>query len=562
MSSTGKIELIELPNLEYLSDIVDIPNVRIIDRIHLDEIVSDISENQSLLQSRIHFGFAKPVAWKLAKRLGSLFSNKWDIPETAIAEAFLFPLWTEYSTILTMRMAARRILRDGSTACYIPVKSMNFEFFDYWNATDTALLYLAYELSRHNCPVSLVVQKTKLQGQPKLSIALAKRFRPTASFRIPSFKLSKEIIVCDAGVRGIPNSSAKIRSAPRVRHMHSGRRTMFNHSLYSMFRLPQRKKTIFAPELVRENELMRVYELELSERTALTAIEESLGPMTKAGWTGAKNLVRSLKVENTLICEHPFFESALLAAATKHAGGKVTLLPHSTNPIMPLYRSEASFDKVVAGTKHSRGTWAHFYPQKSTYSKSAMVLNASQPTSKFDAKQPLTIVIVGGANRLGHLPILCIPTHLKTYNVLLDSDHLAASNCKLIFQPKHGWEDENWIRRTPHLEVAKDIIISRTPIPRLNYPNMVFVSVTMASSALLESAIRGIPSILVSDQTVENYVPLEASPIDTISSASFWAYIRDLGQQERYNQLAGQQNHWVRSNVYEDSYMSPNFPSD
>lgn len=50
------------------------------------------------------------------------------------------------------------------------------------------------------------------------------------------------------------------------------------------------------------------------------------------------------------VCDHLFLESALLAHAVKRRGGRVTLWPHSTNPVDVDHREPDEMDEIVAIT--------------------------------------------------------------------------------------------------------------------------------------------------------------------------------------------------------------------
>jgi len=195
--------------------------------------------------------------------------------------------------------------------------------------------------------------------------------------------------------------------------------------------------------------------------------------------------------------------------------------------------------------------WRRSFPGKETSVVSRMALPSIDKAVPFDPKSPLTVVVIGGAQSLGGLPSMRIRTHRQTYEDFLTDPGSADSRISLVFKPKPGWEDERWFaEEIGEIPGACAVSLDSRNVLDLDHPNMVFVSMTYASSALLEGITRGVPALVATKQQVENYVPVAGSPIPVVSPRAAWDVLIALLEPGAYDALSEAQRVWLRDDIF------------
>jgi hypothetical protein len=179
-------------------------------------------------------------------------------------------------------------------------------------------------------------------------------------------------------------------------------------------------------------------------------------------------------------------------------------------------RRAESFDEVHAITRAGCEQWRRRFPEKVVKHSPSVMLDPPTRDTEVDAGKSLSVVVIGGRSLLRHMPILDRDRHERSYRDLFEG--IAALRHKheidVYFKPRgHTGEHEMWLATligssdgwTPVLE---------HPL-RISLPNMLFVSVSMGSSALLEGLSRGIPGLIVRDFPVRDYTTLDEDAFPT-----------------------------------------------
>jgi hypothetical protein len=144
------------------------------------------------------------------------------------------------------------------------------------------------------------------------------------------------------------------------------------------------------------------------------------------------------------------------------------------------------------------------------------MLDPPTRNARVDPDQPLSVVVIGGRSTLRHMPILNRSLHEDSYRRFfvglqkLQEEH----DIDVVFKPRgHTGEHEMWLTDMVGGTAGWRRALEH-PL-RLDLPNMVYVSISMGSSALLEGLSRGVPGLIVRDFPVRDYTTLDDDAFPT-----------------------------------------------
>jgi len=214
----------------------------------------------------------------------------------------------------------------------------------------------------------------------------------------------------------------------------------------------------------------------------------------------------------------------------KQHGGTVTLWPHSANPVDVDSRYPGSFDRAVAITEVGCEAWRTKFPDVDVVHQPSLMLDP--PTQQIiDPNQPLSVVVLGGKNVLGSMPFVHQSQHESAYNEFfcglerLKQTH----NIRIFFKPKGvSGENEAWLDRVIDHSIVWDPVMEH-PL-RMTMPNMMFVSLSVASSAILEGLGRGIPGLVVTEALARDYTTIDGPSIPSGSCAEMLDMVRECAE--------------------------------
>jgi hypothetical protein len=487
----------------------------------------------------------------MANLLAKRYSEGWQIPGEVLSQALLLPIWTEIRTLLACRHVARELAIGTNSRFLIPVRSTRFVCFNYWGASDVASLYLAHELQRRGLDVALICEDAATGSSLDFTFVPSRAIQPLV--QLWPFSLGKKapVLICEAGIRQSKTGAAFVTSGLRLRQHHTMGRSLFGDALYSPFSRPRQAPLTITLEKSDNDGEVRCYRGAFPSKFAHRVLESFWANAAQKGWKNALALVKRRETGHAFVCDHHFFESAIAAGAIKANGGKVTILPHSSVPVHLPFRTSGSFDAAIAVMQTGAKEWATAFPDKRIDAQPNRMLPPLSGKTCFDPTEPLTVVMIAGAHRLGALPLMKIATHKQTWQDFLAVPAALQSEIKLVFKPKPGWEDQVWFEREfPASSIPVRCTFEQSTIAELNYPNMVFVCMTTASSAILEGIARGVPALIASDQSAENYIAVEDSPVPILPAKKIWDQIRTLTCATEYDKLGAAQMNWAQDVVY------------
>lgn len=248
--------------------------------------------------------------------------------------------------------------------------------------------------------------------------------------------------------------------------------------------------------------------------------------------------VASRGIREAHVCDHIFADSALFANAVKKSGGKVVLWPHSANPVHVRERRPETFDEVHAVTRSGAEQWRRRFPDAVVHHSPRMMMDPPTRSAPVDPRLPLSVVIIGGRSNLKNMPILDRTAHEASYREFFRGlEELRSRHAiKVYFKPRgHTGEHEMWLQQLVGDSGGWQRVLQH-PL-RLELPNMLFASISMGSSALLEGLSRGIPGLVVRDFPVRDYTTLDERAFPTGTAQEMLAVVEACLSQDGYETL-------------------------
>lgn len=244
----------------------------------------------------------------------------------------------------------------------------------------------------------------------------------------------------------------------------------------------------------------------LAKTVLLPALEET--------WERSIATVREYQIKRAHVADHLYTGSALFSGAVRHEGGSVTLWPHSTNPVHETVREAGSFDRVVTVLESGAARWHAAHPETKVAVSSDLMLNWDDSATPVDPDMPLNIVVIGGTTTIG-LTTFVDPNHHAEANRRLFG-HLRGltdgGGASVWFKSKGGLaEGMWWLEQT--IGDAEWVRPMRQHPRRMALPNLVFVAVSLGSSAIYEGIMRGIPGMVARLGEVEDYTTIHDGAI-------------------------------------------------
>lgn len=497
---------------------------------------------------------AKQVAAKFSDR----FARPPHLPSETLFEAIYSMIYMELCVFEPIRRLAQALAKEPTDEpVFIEIESTTISYLGGFNETDCWQVYLSVELRRRGVNAFLCYADAEQLGEAEALPPDTSVSRHELSFvphpilfqhrqaKAQPVSSQGDTAIVPAGIRSVNEVIANL-SSPIVyssgsiirefaydrahresaelqpdRSLHPDRGSLrtINLGLWPAAVLQgvllthERRPPVFA-------------QVELSQPLDgdwLTLLDRLLGDYLEAMARAAHSDVALLGIRQAHVCDHLFPDSALLASAVKASGGRVDLWPHSTNPVHADVRRRSSFDLVHAVTRSGAREWRQRFPETEVIHTPHLMFRDLGNNAIIDEAEALSIVVIGGKHVLGAMPFVHQTAHEATYQQLFSGlEQLQRGGLPLCvyYKPKGlTGENEAWLRQLVGSTANWERVVEH-PL-RLNLPNMLFVSISVGSSALLEGLSRGIPGLVVRDHPTFDYTPWssEGFPIETTASA-------------------------------------------
>jgi tetratricopeptide (TPR) repeat protein len=527
-----------------------------------------ISERLGAIHTSRGMRSLKRAAWLLAKQYADAYQRSPHLPANVLAQAVQFHFMTELATLLPIRHIARRLAYENvGTPIFVELPSRDIRCLKYWTDNEMEPLFLYVELRRCGANAILVLPEDEEHAAIADSKGFALRFaldlswERTASLPLTSGAKGRAAII-PAGIRGLDrviassNDSHLFPSAhvinPRpYSARHQVATITFTDTIYPPDLQDNQLRVAFksGPSLIcGEKQDAQVYvakDLDLNLFSNLDRLwGETLAQMANA----AVDQVDKHAIEEAHVCDHHFLESTLMEHAVVRAGGKITVWPHSTNPVDYKSRCPRDTSRIVCITKSSQQIWKAHLPDVPVEIRSDLMLPAPSVPRQYDPHKPLTVVVIGGGSLMGRLPALSLGRHRESYRQLFLGLQTLGSAVNIVFKPKGVWlETVAWLHRVLNGQVPFQVA-STHPL-HIDFPNMVFVTVSFGSSALLEGMSRGIPALIVRNFPVADYTTIDTQIVPAKTTGEIIDELRTLASPERWQQMVKAQMEYYRSEI-------------
>jgi hypothetical protein len=508
--------------------------------VALEQRVRRISERDQWEEMTAPQNLMLKRAREISQEFGARFEDLPLLPAVTLADAVLFFVFHELCLYEPMRRVADDIAAEAdSSPVFIESPTDSFRYIDGYSFSEFDVLYLYYELRRRGVNAFLCRYhhgERSTLGEVRF-VPGVRSLLPRGDVRRTATSAQERVLV-PAGIRSVRRVVGALGKTLVYSSGSVVKEFAYDRSLRQQF--PIEPEATFHPS----QHYLPEFEFSLwrgallhgvplrpddgLEATAEVLVSDSLGgdwlywmnrvlhDYLSALSANALAEIAGRGVREVHVCDHLFTDSVVYADAVKRSGGKVVLWPHSTNPVHVNERRPGSFDEVHAVTLAGAQQWRERFPNTPVVHNPSMMLDPPKRDARVDPDLPLSVVIIGGRSVLRHMPILDRDLHEESYREFFAG--LAKLKKKhaidVYFKPRgHTGEHEMWLSNLVG-ETADWERALEHPL-RLDLPNMLFVSVSMGSSALIEGLSRGVPGLVVRDFPVRDYTTLDAEVFPT-----------------------------------------------
>lgn len=503
----------------------DAAGVLFLDGAALDRHLAALGGRVGAMPAHIGSRFAQRAARRMAARLGARYSGRLGVPAELLADAWYASIWSELCTLIPLRHLARRLARlAAGRAVVIPIEPGPRRYLTFWDPNGLEPFYLAAELRRRGTPVAFCLRQTARGGTVTL------RLHPNLTWQAAYFgqRTSRRgsAAVVPAGLRGTDKLLQRITSSLLVASAFSTP-SRFDLTVADRgARLPVVELILrreSASLLATPNALLRPAETARFDLGAWLC--DVLGPATAAAAARAARLVAEHGLSEAHVCDHMFWESAIVAHAVREAGGRVIVWPHSSNAVHAGARRTGDLDRIHCATQSAAESWRARFPEVPCNVASDLILAPCQAPRPLDPSQPLTVVVIAGGHRLNRMPLIDNDGHAESYRRLFRGLAECAPGIRFVCKAKPPWESIEWLRSL--VGPAPVLHETRQAPTEIDLPNLVYVSVSFGSTALLEGLSRGIPCMIVREIPVEDYTAIGPNDFPVGSVEMILARLRE-----------------------------------
>jgi hypothetical protein len=453
--------------------------------------------------------FSLSIAKRIVRRLARQAAGRLELDRSLIEKAWFFSVWTEVCTLLPARRLARHLARLAQgELILIPISSTDVRCLSYWGENGLEPFYLSAALRRLGAKSLLwLTNPVVTADEPSTRIL-------TLQFSLDQGMWPRAARSTPTGLGGVALALAGVRGYARLLSQHPlGLKigTVFSRTspdatlLVDDAPLPKIILTCQAHQVGPEEERIFIYSPRNDGLRLDDQFVDLMGGTTKGAAQRASDLANQLELNEAYVCDHLFFESALIAHAVRARGGEVFLWPHSSNAAHPLMYEEGDVAAVRCTTNSSARVWSARLPGTPCVVQSDLILRPCAAPRPSTPGGPLTIVIFASVHALQRMPFVDRREHEDSYRRLFQALTDLAPQVRILFKPK--WESTEWLRGVVGPSAVFEET-TRTPLD-LDEPNMIYMTVSYGSTALLEGLSRGIPCMIVREVPVEDYTGID-----------------------------------------------------
>lgn len=501
------------------------------------------------------FDYSVKVAYRVSRRFAFLYQRQPEMHLDMLAEAVFYDILTEVSTVLPLKRLAKRIAQNNlNKPIFIQLSSDKIFYlarFGSWSISTLTPFYLYYFLKRNGANVFLCLRKEHSTNLNADNNDLSIKFVPslfwsnafqeyTKTENQLKARQSNSAIVLDT-IRGIDknimHSEMHIVRCPgiylseeydvagtygkvRVKGKKINK-SKFSIDLYNDGVLPKEFIVNFhrVENLVSRSKGFdqKINSIMVSKNQEINLLESLNDAMSDTLFNMAKQAhsnVKKHKISQLHICEVFRREARIMAHAVKQAGGKITLWPHSANPFYTYLQSDKIVDQAYCLTRTGANIWHLNHPRIPVSLIADSMLPFPTRKLKTDLNNNQTIVIIGNPLYRLLMPFYDLDAYYENFNIFLDC-LFKVEDIDVMYKPKNNWYSSiSWFSKIANKYSKNWKVIGEIPL-EINYPNMIFITIGMGSTALLEGMSRGIPAMIVRGFEVNCYTTIDNDVVKT-----------------------------------------------
>lgn len=471
------------------------------------------------------------VAARVTRRIALRQSEKLEVSSEGLLHSWFSPVFSELTSLVPIRHLARAYARDPKNQIIaVKLETQSFTALNGWGDNSVEPLYLACELRRRNVPVFLYLGDEL--SDPKLTFNLSPNWTRR---NYPRFYRDSKFrsVMCKNTIR-----RPEVFSVPE--NIKKCERPGFLQRLVAS--KLRRSKCRFEIHLDAGPEVdgIRTFSVPNNATSLDRAFVDLMSPLTTQVAHFYKSKLAGKPVETAHVADNATLEGGLLAAEVVKQGGNVHLWPHSANVVHLEAHDPKSVSQITVAVRSTGAYWEKaFGPDKVIINRNS-ILPEHAPMGRFEEEQPLNIILFAGAHFLRRVPLLNYAGHEATWTTTLDT--LLSADVDFLVKHKSKWETRHWIsQRTPNPEKLR---FSNKHANKLQLPNMVFVCVSLTSTAILEGIARGIPGFVVRDVPVDETPHYDPDSVPFIRSEQLGTFLGSLKSKASWNELREKQRTW------------------
>lgn len=473
--------------------------------------------------------YIQRVAGAMARRVARDWSRRHDLPIEGLSTALYFTMMSEMATLVPVRQFARRLAREAAgRLIVVPFGGFALSCLAFWGRNELEPLYLAAELRRRGAAVVGLVTGDPKPGSTQFTFQLA------PAWRTPDYSkvwLGQEgTALHPMGMRTTDVVRREIGAGSRLGTILRGGGAAW---LVPKKLRTYRRTAIQVPMEQRYGEGdVALYDFDVDPSKLFAGLEHFVLPFMKRGLKQARRLVQRNAVQVAHICDHSYPETGLLAGAVLEQGGKIALWPHSANVVHNFAYDRTCVAKISAAAASTAQAWARDFPNAQVDVRPGTVLPPTKSAKPFNPAEPVTLVMFAGGHAIARTPLVDMAIHLDLWRRTLSTFDTLGGSVRVLYKSKTTWETREWIKAlAPRPDALEFTDVHAND---LDLSNMVFASVSLASTALLEGMARGVPAMILRETPVRetpvydaDYLPIAgpdeiARRLETLTSAAAW----------------------------------------
>jgi len=489
------------------------------------------------------------LSGRICRRLARVMAPNSPTEAAALEAAWFFAVWTEISAILPMRHLARFLHKKfGKNLIIVPIDHGQVTCLNHWAYNELEPFILVAELRRRGARSFLLARSQELSnrfsdGKGELNfVANSAWWHSRVDAKIPTTTFEK--VFDPEGMRDRNKVRSTIGRAALVGTVRDpASAAAADIHLWSEVDNPPSINVSF--DIVSTRKAFSIFAPSNPPPKLTDAFLTFVGGLSKAAWENANKAVAASKAREAHVCDHLFLEGALMSHAVAAAGGHIRLWPHSSNAGHVPFQKHDALASVTAVTASAKRTWSRVIPSEIVNIDSSFMLSEASGTRSYASEEPVHIVVFAGAHRINRMPTMDCRAQKAVLQKFFGALGELPDKFQVLVKPKAYWEEADWLEQ--FFPIGHRFRFTEHTTKELDLPNMIFLTVSLGSTALLEGIGRGIPGLIVREFPIVDYTALDAEHFQVGDTDFVIGQIRSCADPAYYHMLAERHLRWYKT---------------